>query len=39
SAFEQHQRFSSQQQQQQLEITTNGFDAELYAREIITSPH
>jgi len=35
SAFEQHQRFSSQQQ---LEMTTNGFDAELCARELVTSP-
>jgi len=33
--FEQHQRFSSQQQ---LEMTTNGFDAELCAREMLTSP-
>ncbi|UJR09548.1 hypothetical protein I4U23_013784 [Adineta vaga] len=36
SAFEQHQRYSSSHQ---LEMTTNGFDAELYAREIVTSPH
>jgi hypothetical protein len=34
-SFEQHQRYSSQQQ---LEMTTNGFDAELCAREILTSP-
>jgi len=34
-SFDQHQRFSSQQQ---LEMTTNGFDAELCAREIVTSP-
>ncbi|CAF0956015.1 unnamed protein product [Adineta ricciae] len=36
SAFEQHQRYSSAQQ---LDMTTNDFDAELYAREIVTSPH
>ncbi len=33
--FELHQRFPSQQQ---LEMTANGFDAELCAREIVTSP-
>jgi len=33
--FDQQQRFSSQQQ---LEMTANGFDAELCAREIVTSP-
>jgi hypothetical protein len=38
SAFEHHPRFSSHQQHQ-LEMTTNGFDAELYARAIVTSPH
>ncbi len=33
--FEQHQRFSSQQQ---LEMAANGIDPELCAREILTSP-
>lgn len=34
--FDQHQRYTSQQQH--LELTVNGFDAELCARTIITSP-
>ena len=36
SAFEQHQRYASAQQ---LDMATNDFDAELYAREIVTSPN
>ena len=34
-SFEQHQRYSSQQQ---LDMATNGIDPELCAREILTSP-